>query len=328
MDINSVIESATLDSIRKGFRLFNLLQVKGPDIEGFFWVNKEGQEIDCNIYHPKYGYRGYIADKLPPGRPVIWQGTRYEDPQTGRDVVCINYLEVLCLHSCGKFTNKDGVEILKKLFSSPTTRTAQTVDDLKQIFEREFIKTGLKGTHKSEALFARHLIEETDRCIELHKVVFPEPLKQDIALLLIAEEFKEWLLTIEHGERLASTNTEFSSKKNNYIITSIDQLFYKPDFIEPAIQILKKIDPPLISEKNMFLGKHKTALKIWMDALAYKNIVKPLPNDADLAQLLVAKFTQLSISRDGSTFRKQSDRAEQLYKKQIQVLVSQLSQNG
>ena len=52
----------------------------------------------------------------------------------------------------------------------------------------------------------------------------------------------------------------------------IDDLFYNTDLIIPAIDILKKLDPPLIDTEYNYIGKLKGIICVWIDELQRQGI--------------------------------------------------------
>lgn len=84
----------------------------------------EGQSIDCNIYHPKYG-KQYEAN--------FFNSVHYTDSKTGKKITCLHYFEILCVHENDIYTNKEGVQIFKKDVSFPKSKKAETGNDFKII---------------------------------------------------------------------------------------------------------------------------------------------------------------------------------------------------
>ena len=118
----------------------------GEETVGYFLVDKDGNGIDCNIYHTKYGKR-YEA--------TFFRSTHYEDPKTHKKISCLYYKEILCKHENDTYFNKDGIQVFKKEVKFHTTKLAETKHDIASIYEREKLKSGIRD----ERFFRTFLLE-------------------------------------------------------------------------------------------------------------------------------------------------------------------------
>lgn len=123
-------------------KLRGFLYVPAPDLvhEGaFYWHDENDKPIDCNVYHPKYGYPGfktYSNDIVAAGF-----GTRYsyKDYNTRETIYAPYYQQMLCSADGLNFTNKDGKKVVKvPVPPSPQRRLAENETDFEAIWQREF----------------------------------------------------------------------------------------------------------------------------------------------------------------------------------------------
>lgn len=103
--------------------------------------------------------------------------------------------------------------------------------------------------------------------------------------------------------------------------STFDELFHESKYIEPCINLLKQLDPPLIDSDCNFIGNNKSAICIWVDEMVRNGIMKPQQGKT-FALLIPQRIKGLSISE--SLFRKVSTRAKERYGKDIAVLISQI----
>jgi len=131
----------------------------------------------------------------------------------------------------------------------------------------------------------------------------------------------------EHGEKNKGGATiERGIKQVDEQINHLKEIFDNPVYYAQCINILKEIDPPVINGNNKYIGRNKSMLCIWIDELKRRSFIKPCPDDI-YAKLLNEALPGLNMTKDGSLFRKRSIRAED-FRKNIQVLLSQISQRG
>lgn len=103
--------------------------------------------------------------------------------------------------------------------------------------------------------------------------------------------------------------------------TSFDELVHNEYSIQPFIDILKEVEPPLIDADCNYIGKNKGALVVWIEEMFRQAIIKKSNNsDKVFSSLLPQKIIGLTIS--DSTFRKGRKNAEMNYKEDFKTLIS------
>ena len=109
---------------------------------------------------------------------------------------------------------------------------------------------------------------------------------------------------------------------------TFDELFYNTDLVKPCIDILKKLDPPLIDTDCNYIGNLKGVFCVWIDEMQRQGIVKHYSDRKIFASLIPQKIKRFSI--DESMFGKYQSKAENLYRTDIKTMVSniKLSQNS
>ncbi|GAB3955415.1 hypothetical protein GCM10028805_43020 [Spirosoma harenae] len=182
-----------LKDILDAGRLHDFLLVKAPDIVGFFYHDAEDNPIDCNIYHPKYGYPGHVADSYQT-TITPYNARSYQDPRTGQRVWCRDFLEVLCVHEDETYTNKDGEQVLIVSRSFPQQRLASSgnPDDFKEIYDRELAKKGLTDNKFDSEFFKDSLYKHIQDLIDLHeeKTAYED---RKFTWIGLAKEFQQYL---------------------------------------------------------------------------------------------------------------------------------------
>ena len=112
--------------------------------------------------------------------------------------------------------------------------------------------------------------------------------------------------------------------------TSLSEIFKHPERETIYLKILTELDPPLLTEDTTrYIGDRfkKSVVAVWLDELERKRVVE-MPSDVKLcASLLNKRIKDLEMTKDGSLFRKTSQRAEQ-FRTEIRTLISRISQGG
>ncbi len=87
--------------------------------------------------------------------------------------------------------------------------------------------------------------------------------------------------------------------------SSFDDLFFDKGDIPVCINALREIDPPMISDKGNWIGGRgsKSVLVQWIEVLETRGKI-PHISKPKLVPLLVKHFKGLSLSEEGSSFRK------------------------
>ncbi|GAB4020254.1 hypothetical protein GCM10028808_60780 [Spirosoma migulaei] len=237
--------------INEQFALHDFLLVKAPDIVGFFYHDIHDKPIDCNIYHPKYGYDGHVADSYQ-FTITSYSPTVYEDPGTRKTVWCRNFLEIVCYHGeDDTYTNKDGevIIIAHRAFSQKRLASADNADDFKEIFERELAKKGFSDKHHESNLFKVHLSKHVQELIELHekKTTYEE---REFGWIDLGKKFQDYL-------------NSGSLKKKDRLRVKTD-LFVNEQNTEPLSYFskIKLIEQELVKPRNEELNRQKQIFEV------------------------------------------------------------------
>jgi hypothetical protein len=126
------------------------------------------------------------------------------------------------------------------------------------------------------------------------------------------------------------TTQQTETKEEQETPETFESLFYNKNLVNPCINILKEIEPPLIDNDCNFLGRVKSGILIWIDEMQRQAVIKKgYPQERKLLALLIPlKIKGFAI--DESMFSKNSVRAERQYRTDIKAMVSELklSQNS
>lgn len=136
--------------------------------------------------------------------------------------------------------------------------------------------------------------------------------------LRIGMTFEMYIQSLQFQSEMSVSEVDDNqlSKKNPY--TNLDEVFINISDIDKCINVLRKVDPPIIDENGQFLGKNKGAFVIWIDELRRKGKLHTI-NDKFLPELLIEKFPGLTIS--ASLFRQPPGRADDMYRRDFQALI-------
>lgn len=125
--------------VEERHKLRDFLKVPAPDVveKDAFWHDQNDEPIDCNPYHPKYGYPGFEANTqdvlVTSFNPVtVYKG------DNGKYVYCRYSWGILCIDEEGNYTNKDGKKVVKvDWVRTNQTRLAESEADFETILQRE-----------------------------------------------------------------------------------------------------------------------------------------------------------------------------------------------
>jgi hypothetical protein len=189
--------------------LSTFLEVKAPDVhhKDAFWHDENDETIDCNIYHPKYGTitvnnkHGEFVVKL--GSIVDYTSSNFISeyshrsrcPTTGKTILCrFKPLPVLCLNEDGTYTNKDGKVVIKvDWLQTNIKRPALDINDFSEIYQREFIRSGLLDTPSSHETLKETLTSHVHHLIKLHQDDRVYGSTLDLPRIAKAREFISWM---------------------------------------------------------------------------------------------------------------------------------------
>ena len=210
-----------MDKIERIHGLKDFLKVKAPDRveEKAFIHDLNDNPIDCNIYHPKYGYRGFVTDEtrhiIASFNPII-----YNDPNTNQKVYCsIEPLVILCEDENGKLSNKDGVEVKWVSFTlSNQKKLAEDENDFQEIFDYWFKEKNLNPEHQEDyTICAEFLINEVTLLQEQH-LGHTNRIDKDLNLISLSNRFIKFLKLKQID------NNPIQSTKGLYLGYSFKQL--------------------------------------------------------------------------------------------------------
>lgn len=149
------------------------------------------------------------------------------------------------------------------------------------------------------------------------------PINNNTDYKILKERYKAYL---EQQQALPPQQTE--TKTEQETPQTFDELFYNIELVQPSIDILKEIEPPLIDTDCNYIGKLKGIICVWIDELQRQGIVKHYSDRKIFASLIPQKIKRFSI--DESMFGKYQSKAENNYRTDIKTKVSKikLSQNS
>jgi hypothetical protein len=136
--------------------------------------------------------------------------------------------------------------------------------------------------------------------------------------------------TIEeiNPKRLYSPHPEskkVNRKAKSKEISSFEDMFESPHQAQAYADILKQVEPQLINENGEFIdGKLKSAICLWFEILQAKGKIKPEVGKGEYIKLIKRKFNISSF--DSSNCGKINKRANEIYKSEFEILISQVSQ--
>ncbi len=135
------------------------------------------------------------------------------------------------------------------------------------------------------------------------------------------------LISLAEGAALADyLYNEKLQHQQEAIPQTFDELFNekyrKPEIIKLYVDVLRKVDPPLINDYGAYIGRYKTAFVIWINMLLGKEISKQ--KDEVFSRLLNSRFKGLNMGKDGGMFRKYSNSTIKYkeYEKDLNTLLS------
>lgn len=270
----------------------------------------------------------------------------------------INSLEITSqVEVAVSFDNPKRKELFERIIESTNNETLRQNISLivKRIEQAAFQIAGYTAseTEYYQGLFAKHFYSVLhsenyqtyieDKIRELHfyckgleqdlrtkQHEFIEDREQDKNQLTEAQRYKCYLENLLiHLNNPAAQQTG-KPKPEQETPQTFDELFYNIELVQPSIDILKEIEPPLIDTDYNYIGRLKGIICVWINELQKQGIVKSnYPEERKLfAALIPQKIKRFSI--DESMFGKYQSKAENNYRADIKTKVSKikLSQNS
>ncbi len=136
------------------------------------------------------------------------------------------------------------------------------------------------------------------------------------------KEFNEFKDALKNLTGQIAENKKGKNDLNNEI-TSFEELFKNPLMIDSCIDVLRKTDPPLISNESKYIGKSKSAFGIWFSELEIQGYIENI-NDTKKALLLTKYFSGFTTYKDGSILGKIGNKTEEKYRFVIKKLLSEI----
>lgn len=262
-------KSDIVEIVRDRYALQDFLSVPSPDVvhENAFWHDQKDQPVDCNIYHPKYGYNGFETWSKEPIVASFHPITVYQDERTHKYVYCQHNLQMLCIDGFELY-NKDKEKIKKVTWTMTSQlRLAENNQDFNVICLREGKNKNIDNLLETKKQFIHELINHTYNLIILHKDSTSYNEGRDINILALATRFIAFLqecITIQP----AATKLQISTYK----------WLGKANELKPFYNELKGIH---ISSKTSFA----TFKKVFSDANT-DNLVKVEWKNTNASELL------------------------------------------
>lgn len=184
----------------------------------------------------------------------------------------------------------------------------------------------LKEKRQMYCYVTQELIDAIDYCQSkeldtLNVLIFDEQYIQKII-----KQAESWDLIREIVIRAAYPKKESAKVEQRNLSKPIldcptfEEMFIKPEYIQPCIDVLKTLEPPLLNQNNQFVGTPKGTLCLWIDEMNSKGFIQNLSNDF-YAKIVSEKFTNIDVSM----FRKIPTRAKEKYQREIKEKLSQIS---
>lgn len=142
--------------------------------------------------------------------------------------------------------------------------------------------------------------------------------------------FETKLLTKKHPiifKDFFNDGVNSAIKKQNFGVskpTTFNEMFEHQYLIQDCIDILKIVEPPVLSQNEKYIGKYKSSFCVWIDKMQRRGLIKHYSDRSIYANLISEKFSPFSI--DESMFGKRNIRANELYQLEFETLLSQVSQ--
>ncbi|OJU28608.1 MAG: hypothetical protein BGN92_09765 [Sphingobacteriales bacterium 41-5] len=242
--INDILEKmgadGTFDRINNMHAINDFFKLPAPDrvIKNAFIHDVETDNaIDCNIYHPKYGYPGFVTDH----DDVRAQGIEVIDEKGNKDIearffnirysfygkfVHCNFAHTcLCEHGENisidendeieykELTNKDGVKVKFVDFTLHNQiRNVENESDFELIIQREYKKANLDDTPEAIEAFKKALVNRVENLIQLHQTNCDYNEGIDFNIIGLATRFKNYVLKSGFSHREVIFANQFKAK--------------------------------------------------------------------------------------------------------------------
>lgn len=285
-------EKDIIQQIIERIEIHDFLTVPAPDVlhENAFWHDENDLPIDCNIYHHKYGYKGFETTTKEPIVTSFQPVTVYTDERTGKYIYCQYYWPMLCLDE-GTFYNKDGEKVIKVNWTQTNQkRLAENEQDFSAICQREFEKQKLTETPETKRRFYLELINHTKELIELHEKRSNYKDGRDINVLGLADRFISFVQ--EQANRFGTN--EKASKTGFSGATKFDNEQAAKPIQFKGLETIKKLHDEL---KDFFPGKESELLKAMNGEQLKEPLFFPHNQNKFVEVFKRAKYNELILSK-------------------------------
>jgi len=147
---------------------------------------------------------------------------------------------------------------------------------------------------------------------------------------IIKKWFEDEKKFIDEIKPLLNKNDR-ATKVDTELPKSIEDIFLKPEYAKPCLDILRELNPAVIDQDNNYIGKNKGVFPLWIKVLrGYKSytILKHF-KDHIYKEILNKTFSGLNLTKDASEFRKNYSRLNrQGIELDMKTILSQFSQKG
>jgi hypothetical protein len=137
---------------------------------------------------------------------------------------------------------------------------------------------------------------------------------------VIKQRYKEYLLNLPDEQP--------NKPQTKTVPSTFEELFFVASNAEQCLQLLKEIEPAVITDINHYIGSNKGIFPILMKELERTGFIQP-QKPVVYKDLLNQRITGLNLSKDASEWRKVYKRLEtDKTALSIKALISQYSQSG
>ena len=127
---------------------------------------------------------------------------------------------------------------------------------------------------------------------------------------------------IVYIDQLTPQQQKKEKKRDQAIPKKFEDLFKDTNFVSPCIDILKKVEPPLIDKNCNYIGKSKGAFCVWINEMERQEFINHYSDRKIFAEMIPLRIKNFSI--DESMFGKHQSKAEKIYRTDIKTLLSQI----
>ena len=195
MNYTSQDQEDSLKPLIDIYALHDFLQVSEPDrvFKNAFIHDLQGNPIDCNIYHPKYGYQGFLTYDERLIVTSFNPNYGYKCLLTHQYIYSpYNSFNLTCIYEDGRLTNKDGIEVEFTDFVMHNQTRLAREEDFEEIWKYWLIEKNLDPLSESIAGLRKFLIDKTMSLQKLHEESADDK-QLDLNLTALSEIFIKFL---------------------------------------------------------------------------------------------------------------------------------------